>query len=146
MYPGAKNRILTVEVRPVDELRDYFLGSRARHYRQTFSRVGWALTLMLLLTLAGQILLQILTAWFAPGLLSRVDVLYLISGFSTYCIAAPGALLVLSTLPAPPREGPPRLSPASAPVEATDTEENRKPRLMVRIPTRPKYIKIIIII
>lgn len=108
LYQGAKNRILTVEVRPVDELRDYFLGSRARHYRRAFSRVGWALTLMLLLTLAGQILLQILTAWFAPGLLSRVDVLYLISGFSTYCIAAPGALLVLSTLPAPPREGPPR--------------------------------------
>ena len=90
----------------MDELRDYFLGSRARHYRQTFSRVGWALTLMLLLTLAGQILLQILTAWFAPGLLSRVDVLYLISGFSTYCIAAPGALLVLSTLRPPGRARP----------------------------------------
>ena len=92
----------------MDELRDYFLGGRARQYRRAFSRVGWALTLMLVLNLAGQLLLQFLVSLLAPGLLSQVDVLYLISGFSSYCIAAPAALLVLRTLPAPPREAPPR--------------------------------------
>lgn len=92
----------------MDELRDYFLGGRARQYRRAFSRVGWALTLMLALNLAGQLLLQFLVSLLAPGLLSQVDVLYLISGFSSYCIAAPAALLVLRTLPAPPREAPPR--------------------------------------
>ena len=77
----------------MDELRDYFLGGRARQYRRAFSRVGWALTLMLVLNLAGQLLLQFLVSLLAPGLLSQVDVLYLISGFSSYCIAAPAALL-----------------------------------------------------
>ena len=101
-------RILAVEVRSMDELRDYFLGGRARQYRRAFSRVGWALTLMLVLNLAGQLLLQFLVSLLAPGLLSQVDMLYLISGFSSYCIAAPAALLVLRTLPALPREAPPR--------------------------------------
>ena len=99
----------------MDELRAFFLGSEARRYRRAFSRVGWALALMLLLELAGQVLLQLLCAWLAPALLERLEVLYGISALASYGLAAPAALLVLGTLPAPAEELPVRpLSPLRA--------------------------------
>lgn len=96
------------EVRPVEELRDFFLGSEARQYRRVFSRLGWALTLMLALSLGGQVLLQLLLLGLVPKLLSQTDMLYLISSLCTYCIGLPVGLLVLRTLPAVPRAEPPR--------------------------------------
>ena len=99
----------------MDELRAFFLGSEARRYRRAFSRVGWALALMLLLELAGQALLQLLCAWLAPALLERLEVLYGISALASYGLAAPAALLALGTLPAPAEELPVRpLSPLRA--------------------------------
>lgn len=83
----------------MEELWEFLTGDEARRYRRTFSRVGAALLLMIVLPVGGQLLLQYLLLMAAPALLEDTMVLYLISAVTTYGIGFPAAMLVLRTIP-----------------------------------------------
>lgn len=83
----------------MEELWEFLTGDEARRYRRTFSRVGAAMLLMIVLPVGGQLLLQYLLLMAAPALLEDTMVLYLISAVTTYGIGFPAAMLVLRTIP-----------------------------------------------
>ena len=83
----------------MEELWEFFTGEEARRCRRTFSRVGAALLLMIVLPVGVQLLLQYLLLTAAPALLEDTMVLYLISAVTTYGIGFPAAMLMLKTIP-----------------------------------------------
>lgn len=86
--------------------------SRFWEGRAVFSRIGWALTVLLGIQLAARLGLQ-LAARQIPELLQNGTVHWLFYIMPTYLLAFPCALLIVRTLPAPasetPRQLPPRL-------------------------------------
>ncbi len=83
----------------MEELWKFFAGEEARRYRRTFSRVGLALLVMLVLPIGVQLLMQYMLWLSAPALLENTLVLYLISAGGTYVVGFPAAMLVLWTIP-----------------------------------------------
>lgn len=83
----------------MEELWEFFAGEEARRYRRTFSRVGLALLVMLVLPIGVQLLMQYMLLLSAPALLENTMVLYLISAGATYVVGFPAAMLVLWTIP-----------------------------------------------
>lgn len=68
--------------------------------RQVFSRVGWAMTMLLVLQVAVQMAGLQLAASLAPALLETAWFEWVLSLVSSYLVAFPVAALVLHTLPA----------------------------------------------
>ena len=68
--------------------------------RQVFSRVGWAMTLLVVLQLAVQVLGLRLAAALAPGLLEAAWFDWVLSAAGSYLVAFPAAYLTLRALPA----------------------------------------------
>ena len=67
--------------------------------RQVFSRVGWAMTLLVVLQLAVQVLGLRLAAALAPGLLEAAWFDWVLSAAGSYLVAFPAAYLTLRALP-----------------------------------------------
>ncbi len=68
--------------------------------RQVFSRVGWAMTLLVVLQLAVQVLGLRLAAALAPGLLEAAWFDWVLSAAGSYLVAFPAAYRTLRVLPA----------------------------------------------
>ena len=83
----------------MEELWAFFSSGEARRCRRVFSRVGLALTAMLLLPAGAQIALQFLVLDRAPTLLENTFFLYALSALTTYGTGFPAAMLILRTLP-----------------------------------------------
>lgn len=90
-----------------------FGGKEAGVYRRTFSRMGWALTALLVLQGVGQMGMATAAGWWAPGLLNAEWFYWSIFVLPTYLLAFPAALLILHTIPTAPRTAPKLLSRSS---------------------------------
>lgn len=67
--------------------------------RQVFSRVGWAMTLLVVLQLAVQVLGLRLAAALAPGLLEAAWFDWVLSAAGSYLVAFPAAYLTCGLCP-----------------------------------------------